>query len=118
MKGQILVGMLVLIAFAGFPVLANAKGIAQGHDEAVTGCLASGSSSGQYELTGQDGNTWTVTAGEYVDLAPYVGHTVTVAGPRTRSHSKSAKTESRLTALDVELPTLVDQASPGAMAVS
>ena len=94
MKGTVAIGIMALFAF-GAPVVANAKAASHRHDQAVTGCLESGGSAGQYKLMAQDGSTWTVKEGEYVELAPYVGHTVTVAGPEVTRHGD------HLTALDV-----------------
>jgi hypothetical protein len=102
MKGKVALGIVALFAFAVSPVVANASSTAYRHDQVLTGCLASGESAGHYKLIGQDGASWTVKQGEYVDLAPYVGRTVTVAGPEVRYHAKNeSKTEGRLTARDV-----------------
>ena len=97
MKSRVAIGIVALFAFAGSPVLANAKTTPHRHDQAVTGCLENGDSAGQYKLMGQDGTTWKVKEGEYVNLAAYVGHTVTLSGPgaETKRHGDS------LTALDV-----------------
>jgi hypothetical protein len=100
MKRMFVIGVVALFALACSPVFANAKSMAQGRDQAITGCLQNGSSAGQYQLVAQDGNTWNVKAGEYVDLSSYVNHTVTVAGPETRSHNSKNKV-GHLTALDV-----------------
>lgn len=100
MKGTVAIAILALFGFAGAPLLAHATTASHGHDQAITGCLENGVSPGQYKLMGQDGNTWTVDEGQYVNLSPYVGETVTVAGPEARSHH-SSKTEGRLKALDV-----------------
>ncbi len=95
MKATVAIGIVALFAFVGSPVIANAKTTTHQHDKVVTGCLESGGSAGQYKLIGQDGTDWKVKQGEYVDLASYVGHTVTVAGPETRNH------KDHLTVLDV-----------------
>ena len=93
MKVKVAIGIMMLFAFAGSPVLANAKNTTPKRDQAVTGCLESGSA-GQYKLIGQDGTTWKVKEGQYVDLASYVGHTVTVSGPEVKKHDQ-------MTAMDV-----------------
>ena len=95
MKSTILIGILALFALTGLPAMANAKSTTHRHDQAVTGCLERGGNAGQYKLTGQDGTTWNVKQGQYVDLASYVGYTVTVAGPENTRHGD------QLTALDV-----------------
>ena len=102
MKSTIAIGIVALFAFAASPVLANAKTTTR-HEQVFTGCLESGGSAGQYKLTAQDGTAWNVKDGKYVDLASYVGKSVTVSGPEIRSHhtSQSAKSESQLTVLDV-----------------
>lgn len=97
MKSTVAIGIIALVAFAGSPVVANAKSMAHGRDPVVTGCLESGGNAGQYKLTEQDGTALKVKQGQYVDLASYVGQTVTVAGPEARKHGK---TEGQITALD------------------
>jgi hypothetical protein len=102
MKGKVALGIIAFFVFASYPMAVTATSTAHQHDQAITGCLQSDGGSGQYQIIGQDGATWSVRAGEYVDLSSYVGRTVTVAGPETKSHSmKSAKAEDQVTALDV-----------------
>jgi hypothetical protein len=102
MKAAVAIAIVTLFVFAVSPVPANAR-TTTGHDQALTGCLESGSSAGHYKLVGQDGNTWNVKDGKYVDLASYVGKSVTVSGPEIRSHQMhpSTKSEGQLTVLDV-----------------
>ncbi len=100
MKSKVALGIIALFAFGGFTLAGNAT-VTHGRDQVVTGCLENGGSSGHYKLTGQDGATWKVTPGEYIDLSDYVGHTVTVAGPEARSHRTNSKAEEVLTVRDV-----------------
>jgi hypothetical protein len=94
MKGIFAIGIVALFLFGGSSVVANAKNTTH-HDQAVTGCLESGGSTGQYTLTAQNGTTWQIKEGEYVNLSPYVGQTVAVAGPETTKH------KDHLTVMDV-----------------
>ncbi len=94
MKGIVAIGIVALFLFGGSSVVANAKNTIH-HDQAVTGCLESGGSAGHYKLAAQDGTTWQVKEGEYINLSPYVGHTVTVAGPEATKHRE------QLTVMDV-----------------
>jgi len=95
MKSTVAIGIVALCAFAASPAWANAKSSTVRHDEAVTGCLDGSGSAGQYKLIDQEGTTWILKEGKYIDLAPYLGHNVTVAGPEIKRHGD------HLTVLDV-----------------
>jgi hypothetical protein len=62
----------------------------------LTGCLAKGEGSDEYNLTTKNGGTWEVR-GEGVSLADHVGHTVTVTGavshPDMHGMKEDAKSE-------------------------
>lgn len=62
----------------------------------LTGCLAKGESSDEYNLTTKAGGTWEVR-GEGVSLAEHVGHTVTLTGavshPVMHGMKEDAKSE-------------------------
>jgi len=45
----------------------------------LTGCLSAGEKSGEYNLTADDGSTWTLSS-KNAKLGDHVGHTVTVNG--------------------------------------
>jgi len=101
MRIKVALATVALFLFVGSPILSSAKTASSARNQEITGCLQNGNS-GQYMLTGQNGTTWDVTAGEYVDLAPYVGRTVTVAGTETHHHTKaSANIANHMKVLDV-----------------
>jgi Protein of unknown function (DUF5818) len=54
----------------------------------LTGCLQKGDEANEYVLTANDGSTWEVSS-DNVNLAPHVGHTVTIAGTRSGVHAKA-----------------------------
>jgi hypothetical protein len=45
----------------------------------LTGCIQKGEDANEYDLVGQDGSTWELKS-DAVDLAPHLGHTVTITG--------------------------------------
>ncbi|MGB8769197.1 MAG: hypothetical protein WCC92_06260 [Candidatus Korobacteraceae bacterium] len=94
MKGVLAIGIMALFALVASPAVASATSTAH-HGQAITGCLENGGSAGHYKLMEQNGTAWKVKDGEYVHLAPYVGETVTVAGPEATRHGD------RVTVLDV-----------------
>lgn len=61
----------------------------------ITGCLQKGESADEYNLTGRDGSTWELKS-DSVNLAPHVGHTVTVTGavPHATMHGMKEDTKS------------------------
>jgi hypothetical protein len=101
MRIKIALATIALFLFVGSPIFGSAKAATRAGNGEVTGCLQSGNG-GQYTLTGQNGATWDLKPGEYIDLSPYVGRTVTVAGTEAPSHHmKSANGASHMTVLDV-----------------
>jgi len=116
MKATMAIAVFALFALAGSPLAVASSTTRNLDDREVTGCLEKGASPEHYQLMAQNGSTWQVKDGRYVSLAPYVGESVTVAGPvsstgtrATRQPEKaqsaqtnpSAQAESRLTVLDV-----------------
>ncbi len=116
MKATIALAIFALFAFAGSPLATASSTTRNLDDRDVTGCLEKGANPEHYQLMAQDGSTWQVKDGRYVSLAPYVGESVTVAGPVSSTGTRatqqpekaessrtnpSAQAESRLTALDV-----------------
>jgi|SRR2546427_2740623 len=65
------------------------------HSETVTGCLQKGDEPGEFSITGQDGKTWGLRSTS-VKLDKHVGHTVTVAGSRTRESKAEEKKEGQV----------------------
>ena len=101
MRIKVALATIALFLFVGSPILGSAKTAARTGNGEITGCLQSGNG-GQYTLMGQDGATWDLKPGEYVNLSPYVGRTVTVAGTEAHSHHmKSANGADHMTVRDV-----------------
>src|SRR2546427_4855803 len=65
------------------------------HTQTVTGCLQKGDEPGEFSITGQDGKTWGLRSTS-VKLDKHVGHTVTVAGSRTRESKAEEKKEGQV----------------------
>ncbi len=100
MRIKVALATIALFLFVGSPILSSAKTAARAGNGEITGCLQD--NGGQYMLTGQNGATWDLKPGEYVNLSPYVGRTVTVAGTEAQSHHvKSANGADHMTVLDV-----------------
>ncbi|HWG39076.1 MAG TPA: hypothetical protein VN658_00905 [Candidatus Acidoferrales bacterium] len=81
MKLKIVMAVLALFVFAGVTGLAADKDKKTTHKKTrtLTGCLAKSDDANEYNLTTRKGGTWEVKS-DSVDLAPHVGHTVTVTG--------------------------------------
>ena len=54
----------------------------------LTGCLQKGDGANEYVLTAKDGSRWELRS-ERVEMAPHVGHTVTITGTAGRAHAKA-----------------------------
>ncbi len=82
MKLKIVMAVLALFMFAGTTGLAAAqdtKKTTHKKTRTLTGCLQKGDDANEYNLTTGKGGTWEIKS-DSVDLAPHVGHTVTVTG--------------------------------------
>jgi hypothetical protein len=82
MKLKIVMAVLALFMFAGATGLAAAqdtKKTTHKKTRTLTGCLQKGDDANEYNLTTGKGGTWEIKS-DSVDLAPHVGHTVTVTG--------------------------------------
>ncbi len=77
------------------------------HDKVqnVTGCLKQGDGAHEFELLAKDGSTWELRS-DTVNLAPHVGHTVTITGTRSEVHAKAhelkEKTKSEMAEHDMK----------------
>ena len=86
----------IATALIAFSMLAGAVGLSAAGDkdkandkkETLTGCLQKGDGANEYGLTAKDGSTWELSS-DSVDLAPHVGHTVTITGTRSAAHAKA-----------------------------
>ena len=80
MKLKIVMAVLALFVFAGATGLAaNQDKTTHKKTRTLTGCLAKGDDAHEYNLVTGKGGTWEIKS-DSVDLAPHVGHTVTVTG--------------------------------------
>jgi hypothetical protein len=81
-----------------FLMLAGAFAVAQSTDKdkdsdsktarTMTGCLQKGDEANEFVLTAKDGSTWDLRS-DSVDMAPHVGHEVTITGTASRLHAKA-----------------------------
>jgi hypothetical protein len=118
---------IVMVVFALF-MFAGATGLAATQDtkktthkktRTLTGCLEKSDDANEYNLTTGKGGTWEIKS-DSVDLAPHVGHMVTVTGvvsnakmhgmkedakEEAKEHGmdKNAKEHGHLTATDVKM---------------
>ena len=82
MKLKIMMAVFALFMFAGATGLAAAqdtKETTHKKTRTLTGCLQKGDDAKEFNLTTGKGGTWEIKS-DSVDLAPHVGHTVTVTG--------------------------------------
>jgi ABC-type sugar transport system substrate-binding protein len=82
MKVKIMMAVLALFMFAGATGLAAAqdtKETTHKKTRDLTGCLQKSDDANEYNLVTGKGGTWEIKS-DSVDLAPHVGHTVTVTG--------------------------------------
>ncbi len=89
MKVRIAAGMIFFLMLAG--AFASAQSRDKDTDKTarkITGCLQKGDQANEYVLTAKDGSTWDLRS-DSVDLAPHVGHTVTITGTASRLHAKA-----------------------------
>lgn len=81
MKLKIVMAVLALFVFAGATGLAanQDKKITHKKTRTLTGCLEKGDDAKEFKLVTGKGGTWEIKS-DSVELAPHVGHTVTVTG--------------------------------------
>jgi hypothetical protein len=81
MKLKLVMAVLALFVFAAATGLADDQDKKTTHKKtrALTGCLQKADDANEYNLTTRKGGTWEVKS-DSVDLAPHVGHTVTLTG--------------------------------------
>lgn len=81
MKLKIVMAVLALFVFAGATGLAANQDKKTTHKKTrtLTGCLEKGDDAKEFNLVTGKGGTWEIKS-DSVDLAPHVGHTVTVTG--------------------------------------
>lgn len=81
MKLKIVMAILALFMFAGATGLASDQDKKTTHKKTrtLTGCLEKSDDAKEFNLVTGKGGTWEIKS-DSVDLAPHVGHTVTVTG--------------------------------------
>jgi Protein of unknown function (DUF5818) len=85
---------LLLLAGVSFAQDTTSSGKSKSATRIVTGCLAQGSNSEKWVLTGNDGSTWDLKS-DSVPLADHVGHTITVKGTVSNVTAHNMKEESK-----------------------
>jgi hypothetical protein len=97
--------VVLYIVFAAFSA---SSGLAQSTTSApkskadirtITGCLAKGSDSGAFLLTGNDGSTWEIQSSKE-KLANHVGHEVTITGVVSHAKAHNLKEDAKAAAVD------------------
>lgn len=83
MKTKIAISIVALLLLAGTATLITAqettKKKTHQKTRTLTGCLQKGEDANEYNFTSKSGSTWEVKS-DTVELAPHVGHTVTLTG--------------------------------------
>lgn len=83
MKTKIAISIVALLLLAGTATLVTAqettKKKTHQKTRTLTGCLQKGEDANEYNFTSKSGSTWEVKS-DTVELAPHVGHTVTLTG--------------------------------------
>jgi hypothetical protein len=97
--GQFAVAAVIAVGLAALPAGAAAKGQKKGGGaHSMTGCLQKGDEANTYKLTSVEGNgpktVEIVGMASGVDLAPHVGHKVTITGHSVGARA-AAKTEGK-----------------------
>jgi Protein of unknown function (DUF5818) len=83
-----LIALLMLVGAVGVAAAGKDKDKDDKKAQTLTGCLQKGDSANEYMLTAKDGSTWELKS-DSVDLAPHVGHTVTIIGTRSALHAEA-----------------------------
>ena len=81
-----LITLLMILGAVGVAAAGNDKDKEDKKAPTLTGCLQKGEDANEYALTAKDGSTWELKS-DNVDLAPHVGHTVTITGTRSGMHA-------------------------------
>jgi hypothetical protein len=88
MKLRIASGIVALLMLVGaVGVMAARDKDKDDTTKTLTGCLQKGEDANEFALMAKDGSTWELKS-DSVDLAPHVGHTVTITGETSRLHAK------------------------------
>jgi hypothetical protein len=99
---KILMCLMLAGLLTGWAVAQDNATDAKGKDSVrtITGCLAKGDSSDEFQLNAADGSTWEMKANNSVDLAAHVGHQVRVTGAVDNSTMHNLKEDSKDVAKD------------------
>lgn len=88
MKFKIATGLIALLMFAIMVPLAKAGDNDAKTVRKLTGCLQQGDGANEFVLHAKDGSRWELRS-KSVEMAPHVGHTVTITGTAGRAHAKA-----------------------------
>jgi len=97
MKVKLAMAVLTLFVFAGIAGLAKTQESEKPTHQktrALTGCLQKSDEAKEFNLVTGAGATWEVKS-DAVDLAPHVGHTVTVTGVVSNAALHGAKEDAK-----------------------
>ena len=92
MNLKIATGLMAVLLLMAAVALAQSedkdKDKDNGKTRTLTGCLQKGDEANEFVLTEKDGSTWDLRS-DAVDMAPHVGHTVTITGTASTVHAKA-----------------------------
>jgi hypothetical protein len=88
MNLKIATGLIALLMFASAVPLAKSEDKDSKTVRKLTGCLHKGDGANEFVLNAKNGSRWELRS-DSVDMAPHVGHTVTITGTAGRAHAKA-----------------------------
>ena len=97
MKAKIVMAVFALFMFAcatGLAVAQDTKESTHKKTRTVTGCLQKGDDAKEFNLTTDKGGTWEIKS-DSVDLAPHVGHMLTVTGVVSNAEMHGMKEDAK-----------------------
>jgi hypothetical protein len=105
MKSKVIALAVLLIAVCAISIAAPNDNDSDSKVRNVTGCLKQGDGANEFELLANDGSSWELRS-DKVNLAPHVGHTVTITGTRSGVHAEAhelkEKTKSEMAEHDMK----------------
>jgi hypothetical protein len=97
MKAKIVMAVFALFMFAvatGLAAAQDTKETTHKKTRTLTGCLQKGDDAKEFNLTTAKGGTWEIKS-DSVDLAPHVGHTLTVTGVVSNAEMHGMKEDAK-----------------------
>ena len=86
--GLVLIALFVLVSLAGSATASDKA--THKKVRTLTGCLQKGDDPKEFNFAANNGSTWEVKS-DAVDLAPHVGHTVTLTGVVSNARAHAMK---------------------------